>query len=36
MSVVDDHETAICNFCGTVIEGPHQRCPALDDGWCRP
>jgi len=26
----------ICEYCGSVIESEHQRCPALADGRCRP
>jgi hypothetical protein len=26
----------ICDYCGGWIDEPVQRCPALDEGVCRP
>jgi len=31
-----DLPSAVCDFCGCPIEDDEQRCPALDDGRCRP
>jgi hypothetical protein len=33
---VDLEEPLICEWCGCPIEDDEQRCPALDDGRCRP
>jgi len=33
---LDVSEELVCEFCGLPIEDDEQRCPALDDGWCRP
>jgi len=30
-----EHPT-VCEFCGCPIDEPDERCPALDDGKCRP
>jgi hypothetical protein len=31
-----DDELVICEFCGMEIEADDQRCPALEEGRCRP
>lgn len=36
MSVEHSNELQICNFCGHRIDEPLKRCPALDEGVCRP
>jgi hypothetical protein len=33
---VDPEEPLVCKWCGCRIKHDDQRCPALDDGECRP
>ncbi|MFB6161768.1 MAG: hypothetical protein ABEJ61_11445 [Haloferacaceae archaeon] len=34
--LVDDLPPAVCDYCGEQIVEDEQRCPARDEGVCRP